>query len=335
MDAGVDGLDSRSVKAPQSVIDPLLLADAVESIIKFADGNIITELTLRPQATREEPKLPREMPVVNAYPEILLPSLEKRPPLQKPIHTPLPDSDKGPSGFEREEWRLAMLEEEKMFREIEQSIELEEKTIARLDQPTQRQTVEESNASVTQSGSEVRENKNKRKNRNRRNKKKKNRESDTQGAGDEVIASTVSNLDQETSGSPTSEKQSSNQDASPKEASPAPQSIEAPKEKPIYIIKKKDKTVAEDHSKPENAPSVVVKEDVVVLPVQKSGLTNSEESGTALEKKPQSTGIKQISKKKVAKKAKKKAVAKKVGSKPKPKAKKKTAIKKIAEKSDS
>ena len=52
--------------SPQSVIDPACVADAVGQILKHRDGNLISEMIIRPQKTRETEVLP---PLLVPYPK--------------------------------------------------------------------------------------------------------------------------------------------------------------------------------------------------------------------------------------------------------------------------
>jgi NAD(P)-dependent dehydrogenase (short-subunit alcohol dehydrogenase family) len=66
-------------------------AEAVENILRFPEGSLVSELVLRPQATREEPKIARTFsPILQAAREVRLPEPQNFPESSGPIATPLP-----------------------------------------------------------------------------------------------------------------------------------------------------------------------------------------------------------------------------------------------------
>lgn len=67
------------------------VAQAVENIMRFPEGSLVSELVLRPQATREEPKIARTFsPILQAAREVRLPEPQNFPDSSGPIATPLP-----------------------------------------------------------------------------------------------------------------------------------------------------------------------------------------------------------------------------------------------------
>ncbi len=67
-------------KTPQSKIQPALVADAVETVLKFRENNALTQLVLRPAANRETPKIPISAePRIRNLQKIQLPPAENFP----------------------------------------------------------------------------------------------------------------------------------------------------------------------------------------------------------------------------------------------------------------
>lgn len=69
---------------PQSEVDPNLFADAVESVLRFKGTNLVSEIVVRPQATREEPLVPLAIPdLPRAKHDVQLPPPAKMAPLHE------------------------------------------------------------------------------------------------------------------------------------------------------------------------------------------------------------------------------------------------------------
>lgn len=96
---------------PQSVIDPLAVADAVERVVTHRDGNVITEIILRPLLLKEEPQ-------PGAY---VVPS-PPPPPLEQPSEvrerTLAERLERSPASV------IAALEKAKSAKELEQAAKL-------------------------------------------------------------------------------------------------------------------------------------------------------------------------------------------------------------------
>ncbi|MDR2845520.1 MAG: SDR family NAD(P)-dependent oxidoreductase, partial [Puniceicoccales bacterium] len=95
---------ARYTQAPQSEVQPEIVADTIETLFRFRENNALTELVLRPQATREEPRIPvtheprlRAIQVVqlpppkNLVPEELIPTPERK----RPAYAPPPEENDG------------------------------------------------------------------------------------------------------------------------------------------------------------------------------------------------------------------------------------------------
>jgi NAD(P)-dependent dehydrogenase (short-subunit alcohol dehydrogenase family) len=81
---------ARFTHAPQSRVQPDIVADAVEFLLRLRENNALTELTLRPQATRETPRLPvTAEPRLRVVQNVQLPPPEKFPPPEERIPTPV------------------------------------------------------------------------------------------------------------------------------------------------------------------------------------------------------------------------------------------------------
>lgn len=75
--------------APQSRVQPDIVADTVESVMRLRENNAITRLVLRPQATREEPRLPvTAEPRLASLQIVQLPTSRNYPPAEEKIFTP-------------------------------------------------------------------------------------------------------------------------------------------------------------------------------------------------------------------------------------------------------
>jgi NADP-dependent 3-hydroxy acid dehydrogenase YdfG len=75
--------------AAQSLVHPEIVADTVEFLFKLRENNALTELVLRPQATREEPRIPiSSEPRLRVIQNVILPISRDFPPEEIPIPTP-------------------------------------------------------------------------------------------------------------------------------------------------------------------------------------------------------------------------------------------------------
>lgn len=80
---------ARFTHAPQSQVQPDIVADTVETLLRLRENNALTELVLRPQATREEPRLPVSAePRLRALQVVQLPPRKNFPPPEETIYTP-------------------------------------------------------------------------------------------------------------------------------------------------------------------------------------------------------------------------------------------------------
>ncbi|MDR2982659.1 MAG: SDR family NAD(P)-dependent oxidoreductase [Puniceicoccales bacterium] len=80
---------TRFTQTPQSQIQPDIVADAVENLLRLRENNALTELVLRPQATREEPRLPVSTePRLRSIQVVQLPPPQNFPPPDEIIQTP-------------------------------------------------------------------------------------------------------------------------------------------------------------------------------------------------------------------------------------------------------
>lgn len=80
---------ARFNNAPQSRVQPEIVADTVEAIMNLRENNAITRLVLRPQATREEPRLPvTAEPRLASLQVVQLPTSKNYPPAEDKIRTP-------------------------------------------------------------------------------------------------------------------------------------------------------------------------------------------------------------------------------------------------------
>ncbi len=99
---------ARFTQAPQSQVQADIVADAVESIFRLRENNALTELVLRPQATREEPRLPISAePRLRAVQVVQLPPPQNFPPPREIILTPerkRPDYAPPPGAGETDDW---------------------------------------------------------------------------------------------------------------------------------------------------------------------------------------------------------------------------------------
>ncbi|OIO60361.1 MAG: hypothetical protein COZ46_03645 [Verrucomicrobia bacterium CG_4_10_14_3_um_filter_43_23] len=80
--------------SPQSIINPELVADAVERLIRYGEGNVITHMEIRPQATEELESLPKMENRINEYSNIQLPPEDNIP--QHETLIPTPQAKKSP-----------------------------------------------------------------------------------------------------------------------------------------------------------------------------------------------------------------------------------------------
>ncbi|MDR3228785.1 MAG: SDR family NAD(P)-dependent oxidoreductase, partial [Puniceicoccales bacterium] len=84
---------ARLARSPQSRVQPDIVADTVEFLLRLRENNALTELVLRPQATRENPHLPiTSEPRLRIWEKVnvRLPSPEGTPTPEERIHTPTP-----------------------------------------------------------------------------------------------------------------------------------------------------------------------------------------------------------------------------------------------------
>ncbi len=80
---------ARYSNAPQSRVQPDIVADTVESMMRLRENNAITRLVLRPQATREEPRIPvTSEPRLASLQIVQLPTSRNYPPAEEKIFTP-------------------------------------------------------------------------------------------------------------------------------------------------------------------------------------------------------------------------------------------------------
>lgn len=80
---------SRYTNAPQSRVNPEIVADAVEAVARLRENNALTRVVLRPQATREEPRIPvTAEPRLAALQQVQLPVTRNYPPAEEKIFTP-------------------------------------------------------------------------------------------------------------------------------------------------------------------------------------------------------------------------------------------------------
>lgn len=80
---------ARFTTAPQSRIHADIVADAVETVFRLRENNALTQMILRPQATRETPHIPVSAePKIRALQAVQLPPAKNFPPEETPIPTP-------------------------------------------------------------------------------------------------------------------------------------------------------------------------------------------------------------------------------------------------------
>jgi len=80
---------ARFTTTPQSKIQPDIVADTVESVFRLRENNALTQIILRPQATRETPRIPVSAePKIRALQAVQLPPKKNFPPAETPIPTP-------------------------------------------------------------------------------------------------------------------------------------------------------------------------------------------------------------------------------------------------------
>ena len=99
---------ARFTQAPQSQVQADIVADTVETIFRLRENNALTELVLRPQATREEPRLPVSAePRLRAVQVVQLPPPQNFHPHREIILTPdrkRPDYAPPPGAEETDDW---------------------------------------------------------------------------------------------------------------------------------------------------------------------------------------------------------------------------------------
>lgn len=75
--------------APQSRIQPDIVAETVETVLRLRENNALTQIVLRPQATRETPHIPVSAePRIRTLQVVRLPESKNYPPAEEPILTP-------------------------------------------------------------------------------------------------------------------------------------------------------------------------------------------------------------------------------------------------------
>ena len=80
---------ARYTSAPQSRVQPDIVADTLEAVIRLRENNALTRLVLRPQATREEPRIPvTAEPKLASLQVVQLPTSKNYPPAEEKIFTP-------------------------------------------------------------------------------------------------------------------------------------------------------------------------------------------------------------------------------------------------------
>ena len=80
---------TRFTTTPQSRVHAEVVADAVETVFRLRENNALTQMILRPQATRETPRIPiSSEPKIRALQIVQLPPKKNFPPEEEPIPTP-------------------------------------------------------------------------------------------------------------------------------------------------------------------------------------------------------------------------------------------------------
>ena len=86
---GVPDPSARFTTAPQSRIHAEVVADAVETVFRLRENNALTQMILRPQATRETPRIPiSSEPKIRTLQVVQLPPKKNFPPEEELIPTP-------------------------------------------------------------------------------------------------------------------------------------------------------------------------------------------------------------------------------------------------------
>lgn len=76
-------------KMPQSRIQPDIVAETVETVLRLRENNALTQIVLRPQATRETPHIPvSSEPRIRTLQVVRLPEAKNYPPAEEPVLTP-------------------------------------------------------------------------------------------------------------------------------------------------------------------------------------------------------------------------------------------------------
>lgn len=89
--AGAADAKARLKLEPQSEVDAKFVAKAVAQLLQSKENNLVTQIVVRPQGTREEPRIaPSVEPLLAGPKDIVLPDPDKRPPPPQPIPTPEP-----------------------------------------------------------------------------------------------------------------------------------------------------------------------------------------------------------------------------------------------------
>lgn len=80
---------ARFTNSPQSRVHAEVVADAVETVFRLRENNALTQIVLRPQATRETPHIPVSAePKIRSLQAVRLPPPQNFPPAETPIPTP-------------------------------------------------------------------------------------------------------------------------------------------------------------------------------------------------------------------------------------------------------
>lgn len=258
---------ARFTTAPQSRIHAEIVADAVETVFRLRENNALTQMILRPQATRETPRIPiSSEPKIRALQVVQLPPKKNFPPEEEPIPTP---------AYRRPDYAPAKKEHGNAETEDDGfSDDYVDPELRYLVKETQRQPrppmppadsgKTESATPKTDGGNAQnpqtnppREGKNRRRNRNRNKNKKRN--------FDGAIRINAPQLDAQSA--PTApgktEISEKTEPVAPPQTAPAPQA-KAPEEKPQpdTVPAKREKrprkprAKSENAEKPENAPKI-------------------------------------------------------------------------------
>lgn len=87
--AGTPDPAAQFSRAPQSRVQPDIVAETVETVLRLRENNALTQIVLRPQATRETPHIPVSAePRIRTLQVVRLPESKDYPPAEEPILTP-------------------------------------------------------------------------------------------------------------------------------------------------------------------------------------------------------------------------------------------------------